>query len=156
MEGKVEIFLWGEWHHVVSKVNMIGTSKSFLKVLLTSMGILECPKSKRTLKDFLYFCKTSLRVCIFSHSILPYFTWTKKTTLLIHYPILKLFQIHQIFEDVSNWANSKFFMTTQRIWENIQHFLTIFISCVKIIANSDGMQILKTFSHTSVLLLLSN
>ena len=141
---------------MVCKVNTIGTCKSFLKVFLTFMGNLECRKAKRTLQDFFHNFKTRLRVCIFSHSILPYFTWTKKTTLLIHYPILKLFQIHQIFEDVSNWANSKFFMTTQRIWENIQHFLTIFISCVKIIANSDGMQILKTFSHTSVLLLLSN
>ena len=141
---------------MVCKVNTNGTCKSFLKVFLTFMGNLECRKAKRTLQDFFHNFKTRLRVCIFSHSILPYFTWTKKTTLSIHYPILKLFQIHQICEDTLNWASSKFFTTTQRIWENIQHFLTIFISCVKIIANSDEMQILKTFSHTSVLLLLSN
>ena len=31
---------------------------------------LECPKTKRTLKDFFHSCKTRLRVCIFSHSIM--------------------------------------------------------------------------------------
>ena len=61
---------------------MIGTFESFLKVFLTSMGILECPKTKRTLKDFFQPCKTRLRVGIFSHSILPGLKWTKK--LLYH------------------------------------------------------------------------
>ena len=141
---------------MVCKVNTIGTCKSFLKVFLTFMGNLQCRNAKRTLQDFFHSFKKRLRVCIFVHSILPHFTWTKKTTSSSHYSILKLFQIHLIFEDALDWANSKFFMTTQRILENIQDFLTIFILCVKIIANSDGMQILKTFSHTSVLLLLSN
>ena len=116
----------------------------------------ECPKTKRTLKDFFHSCKTRLRVCIFSHSILPALKSTKKNDFTISLPntwtdpgstglwrCLKLskFKVHK---------------DHPQILENIQHFLTIFTSSVKIVANSDGLQILKTLSHTSVVSLLSN
>ena len=84
---------------MVCKVNMIGTCKSFLKVFLTSMGILECPKTKRTLKDFFHSSKTRLRVCIFSDSILQGLKSNKKMTLQFRYPILELIQVQRVYED---------------------------------------------------------
>ena len=135
---------------------MIGTCKSFLKVFLSSMGILECTKTKRTLKDFFHSCKTRLRVCICSHSILPDLNSTKKLTLPFHYPTLELDP-----GSTGLWIYLKLNMFKvhndhQWILENIQHFLKILTSSVKISANSDGLQILKTLSHTSVVSLFSN
>ena len=84
---------------MVCTVNMLGTCKYFLKVFLTPIGVLECPKNKRTLKDFLHSSKTRLRVCIFSHSILPGLKSTKKVTLPFHYPTLELIQVQRVYED---------------------------------------------------------
>ena len=67
---------------MVCNANMIGTCKSFLKVFLTSMGILDCPKTKRTLKDFFIPVK---HVCGLASLVTLYFrAWNELKKLLYH------------------------------------------------------------------------
>ena len=98
-EGKLEIFLRPGYHHISLKVNVVVTCKSFLKVSLASMGVLECAKTKRTLKDFFHSCKMRLRVCICCHSILSGLWRTKKMTLPFYCPMLELIHVQRVYED---------------------------------------------------------
>ena len=141
---------------MVRKVNMNGTCKSFLKVFLTSMGILECPKTKRALKDFFTPAKHVCGICILSQSILSSLKWTKKITLPIQCPKLELVHVQRVWWRYLKSSKFKEHNDHQWIWKNIQLFLSIFTSSVKIIANSDGMKIWMTLPHTSVFSLLWN
>ena len=67
---------------MVCNVNMIGTCKSFWKVFRTSMSILECPKTKRTLKVFFIPVK---HVCGLASLVTLYCrAWNEPKKLLYH------------------------------------------------------------------------
>ena len=103
------------------------------------------------------FCEKPLRVCIFSHSIFSGSKWTKTP---FHHLIVQCMNLitSNGFTKIVKITVSKFRHNYdhQLIWENSQHFLTIFTSYVKINVNSDGLQTLKAWPHTSVPLLFSH
>ena len=128
---------------------MVVTCTSCLKVSHASMGVLECAKNKRTLKDFFHSCKMRLRVCICCHSILSGLWRTKKNDFTVLLSNAWTYSRSTGLWRCLKLSESKVHNDHQWFWENIQGFLSIFTSSVKIIPNSDGMQILKTLPHTS-------
>ena len=135
---------------------MISTCKSFLKVFLASMGLLECPKPKRTLKDFFIPAK---HVCGFASWVSPYCrVWNEPKKILYQSNVLNLnlFIFNGFMKILKIKQVQRTYIDHQWVWENIQQFLSIFTSSVKIIAKPDGMKIWMTLPHTSVFSLLWN